>query len=652
MKKYCLYVDESGDFDKDLENERKNPSLIGGLLWGKDAMPDISSFEHTMEGIFEENNHATDLTPEQKGLLVYRLLTGAKEFPVEFVIFENDVRRKIITSTQTYLTMITEGAVQLLRKLVILEDEPVELQVVAGFKKDTTLPVTPSFTEGYIDPEAYRKRLEEKFAVEKAKAASPDMQKSRISVRLADDKRNTVLVVCDYVCNFRYTNPARAFSVKITRGGEEITVRDALNPLYKEEYIFSLFHTQEDDHVLRMVQDGFYADALFESMSGMLTEGNKRLIWESLKKNTGEEIHRQLTSLTGYIGDLVLSGENDALTKAVLEQADALHLYLQEAGKEDRWFYLNVQLYRLAFLEYTEDDEALDQLFVRLEPMIADYTARTLDMDFMLIYYIRKAVYLLGRSCYEESCRICNNLVKLISMVEDALRSNECIVLEGEPKSDQLGKILGTRLQAEIVLCMLGSTPYEQVRETSDQAMGQFCFASDLHRQYQYRAELEAVAGHYADAIAWMERSFEGKGWKEQLSGPEKNLYDIYNMAYIAAFTCLQNPAANGSLSSEGAEALPAREGAREIARFLYQNCRKELPSVGTIPSLCRLYMATVLLEQKADEDKGKSLLRTVIYGDGSTPDSPAANNRSACKLREVAEHMLSKSGDIRDYFR
>ncbi|MCR5033221.1 MAG: hypothetical protein K6A92_10200 [Lachnospiraceae bacterium] len=632
MKKYYLYVDESGDFEKDGENLQKNPSLVGGLLWARDDMPDDADFCRETAAVFGEDNHATELTPEEKGKLVYALLKKAKEFPVEFVIFENDARARILSGTQTYLTVITEGVLQLLKKLVILEDEPVELEVVAGFKKDTSLPITASFTEGYIERDAYQKRLDEKLAIEKAKAGAADIQRSKVSVRLADDKRNDILVVCDYICNFRYTNPARAFSVPIEEEGKTLTVREALNPLYKEGYIFPLFHTREDDHVLRMVQDGFYADALFEAMSGTMTKANRDLIRESFGKNGKEEIHRQLNSLIGYIGQLVSSRENEELTGKVLEEAEALHTFLQEKDKEDLWFYLDLQLYRLAYLDYREEDEALEKLFDRLEPMIADYTARRLDMDFLLIYYTRKAVYLQNCFRYEESCSVCDNMELLVGMVEEALRKNDLISLSGEAKSDALGKILGTRLQAEIALCMQGRLSYEEAAETSERAMKQFSYASDLHRQEQYRAQLEAVAGHFEQALACMERSFGNVPWKEHLSGPEKTVFDIYNMAYIAAF-------------SEGEEA-------GEIASFLYQNLRREIPEEGTIGKLTRLLLAQNLLTRPKDADKAKSLLRNVLYGNGDTANAAPRDNRSLRKIRAVADTMLRGSGKAADYFR
>ncbi len=635
MKKYYLYVDESGDFDTDLDNERKNPSLVGGLLWANDELPDTSSFEKTMEGIIADHNHATDLAPDEKGLLVYELLKAAKEYPVQFVIFENDVRKKILTSTQTYLTMITEGVIQLLKKLVILEDEPVDLTVVAGFKKDTTIPVTSSFTEGYIRQEDYRKRLEEKMAVEKAKAGFEDITRSRVTLRLADDKRNTVLVVCDYVCNFRYTNPARAFSVTVEEDGRSLTVRDALKPLYRQEYIFSLFHTREDDHVLRMVEDGFYADALFESMSGMMTPANQNLVWESFLKNRREEIHRQLASLSGYIGVLVSSRENDELAGKVLKQAEALHNFLMEQHKEDLWFYLDVQLYDLALLDYREDYGAMEELFAELEPMIAEFTAKTLDMDFLLIYYTRKAVFLQNQFRYEESILVCDQMELLVSMMEEALQHNDLLQLSGNARCDRLGKILGTRLQAQIVQCMLGKLPYEEALETSERAMEQFTFASDLKRQYQYRAQLEAVAGHFESALSYMEKSFEDTPWRTYLSGPDKGNFDLYNMAYVAAFTLLQK--------TEGKEG--DRENVLEIARFLYQNCRKEIPSGNTVGALTRLYLASALLSDHREEDKGRSLLRRIL-------SEETGESASDIRIRRVCEDLLRQKGSVKDYFR
>lgn len=39
-KIFSLWLDESGDFDKDDKNKRKNPSLVGGVLFEKENIKD------------------------------------------------------------------------------------------------------------------------------------------------------------------------------------------------------------------------------------------------------------------------------------------------------------------------------------------------------------------------------------------------------------------------------------------------------------------------------------------------------------------------------------------------------------------------------------------------------------------------------------
>ena len=202
MKKYKLFLDESGDFDRDLNPQsNRNPSLVGGFLVEESRFHE-NSFNGMITGIIGKKNHATELSGSEKGLLVYELLTQAKEQELEFVIFQNIEKKKLGNSTWTYLALLTEGIMQLTKYLVIKHAEQVELTVVAGFKKDTTKPVTSSFVEGYIPLSDYRQRLDEKIIIEKAKLNNANIQQSKIKFFLEDDKKNYGLILCDYICNF------------------------------------------------------------------------------------------------------------------------------------------------------------------------------------------------------------------------------------------------------------------------------------------------------------------------------------------------------------------------------------------------------------------------------------------------------------------
>ena len=104
LEKFTLYLDESGDFDKDLEIPWKNECLVGGLLVNE-KMPLkqekakqllISSWKRAVpsdaglspEKALKRARHATELGWAEKAAMVTGVLDEAENYG-EFIIFEN-----------------------------------------------------------------------------------------------------------------------------------------------------------------------------------------------------------------------------------------------------------------------------------------------------------------------------------------------------------------------------------------------------------------------------------------------------------------------------------------------------------------------------------------------------------------------------------
>lgn len=600
MIKYYLYLDESGDFDKDLQKTNNlNPSLVGGFLWKKTDMPDAGILERKIASIYKGENHSTSLSADEKGAKVFRLLTEADSFPIDFVIFQNKEKRKILNSTTTYLTVLTEGIVQLVNTLVIRENESIELEVTAGFKKDTTIPVTSSYITGYIDLAKYKERLDEKIALAVAKSRNEQLQNSRISISLADDKRNTFLILCDYICNFWYTQSARAFNGTAEYKGETVNIRESLKNLYPKSFHYSLFSTEEQLHIQRLLQDGFYVDALFEACAGVLSEEKRTLVYESFIKLPRKQMHRQLRNLADYIGDLMLFRTSVSIVEKVIDGAEVLFHFMKENGYEDDRFYLDINLYRIAVYSNHGLYQKMEEIMLPLQKKIQKYTVQTLDIEYLMIFYTRQAVLYLNTNRFEQCCRICDEMESLLKMVDETVKIHDFFDEEEETKSESLGKVLGTKLQAQIYLLYHGLETFDVARETSERAISQFSFQLDLNRQYQYRAELEAVAGNQEDALKWLEQSFGGLSWKEQLSKPNRSIYDIYNLIFIAAHTI--------SIASE----KPL-----DITNYIYQKYKKDIWNDMSVGMYIRFYMGYIFMHGRF-ADRGRNILKELSAMEG-----------------------------------
>ena len=83
---------------------------------------------------------------------------------------------------------------------------------------------------------------------------------------------------------------------------------------------------------------------------------------------------------------------------------------------------------------------------------------------------------------YEESVKLCEGIELLLMSTEKVLKDNSCLDIKEDVKSKQLGKILGTKLQAQLPLCYLGKANYEDASETSNKAISQFIYDIELNR--------------------------------------------------------------------------------------------------------------------------------------------------------------------------
>ena len=596
MKKYFLFLDESGTFESDeAAPAGKNPSMIGGFLWKeKNQREENKKLRSRICSLTSEDNHATEIDRTEKGKKVYNILSAAKEFNIIFVVFQNDRKKKIIDSTKTYLAVMTEGVIQLLKKLTILENDSIELEVVAGYKKDTTIPVTNSYVEGYIPRTDYEERLKEKLAIEKTKLMSNSINRSVVRFDLKDDKRDPFLVLCDYICNYWYTSPSKAFNGSIVLNKKTVPLRRALRELYDDDFIFPLFETEENEHVIRMVQDECFADVLFEACAGFLSESNAENAKRSFIKLRPKKIHSQLGNLCDYIGDVIRFNSSDKLIETLLNGAEELYRYLKEKEiKEDR-FIFDIMLYKAAYLNSKGELQEAEQILSEIEPKLVKYAAQTLDIDYLLIFYTRQAVSLAEKHKYRKCIDLCDQMELMLLGVEEAIKSNG--LLEGyEIRSEQLGKILGTKLQAQIALCILGKEEYENVVKVSERAISQFVYEFDLKRQFQYRAELEAACGHQSIAIGWLEKSFGGTNWKDYITGPRCSIFDLYNLLFVAAFTKYIDS-----------------KYSQDIVLHAYNTCQSMIKENGIIGALCRLFIGYTLYGDEKKGEQGRKMLEEI----------------------------------------
>jgi len=110
--------------------------------------------------------------------------------------------------------------------------------------------------------------------------------------------------------------------------------------------------------------------------------------------------------------------------------------------------------------------------------------------------------------CFEHSL-VCEKM-KLVSQYYEALGSmfREAYedVFPATVRSKVCGEALGTKVQSEIFLLLAGETTLDVVRETSERAIEQFSDEHDRQRQYQFRSEIEAIAGQWQTSREYLSK--------------------------------------------------------------------------------------------------------------------------------------------------
>lgn len=548
IRKYTLYLDESGDFDGDLEIAWKNECLTGGLLleegrvfkaerargiivsaWKK-AFPEDA--KRSDEAVFGKAAHATELR-EKKARIVCSVLEEAEKYG-EFVIFENYNKTRIVNSTLTYINIMADGIVQLAGRLVTeYPEDRVKLNVIAGFRKDTTLQVTSDKVEGYIGTEECVERIRERLSLARVKNHTVYNGKTEITFRNDDDKANPFLALCDYICNFYITRTAAVY--RQSHEGKGV-LREYLEGKYKPSNLFSLYGDAERERVATYINSQNYDAALYDICTGMVErEENARLIMKTFLRLPEKVRENYLGSLGNYFNNLIGGERNLTLGEKALKNAERIAEELREAGKEDVRFSLDVTLYRLAVCNHQGRIAEMEGLFGTCRELLRRALVRTEYLEYAFLYYNRYAVYLMDTFRVEEARELLEQTESRFAAYELILEELPGMRIRGEEiKSEQLGRILGTQVQCMRYLLSRGKCTYEAAVEISDRSIRNFSGDSDKMRQYQYRAQIEAVNGDYEEAKAYLCRGF-GVGSLQEFFEPGMlgNSFALYQLSFF-----------------------------------------------------------------------------------------------------------------------
>lgn len=549
MKKtYCLYLDEGGDFDKDLESDWKNECLVGGYLVEKskrfahtesrriiaDAYRAVYPQESGIsdQEAFDNIAHANELKVEKKAEICYHILTNMNH-KVEFVIFENYKKAKLVSSSRTYLNILVDGIMQLFFKLISQNHgDTVCLEVMAGYRKNTS-GEDDLLTEGSdIAVREYEKRINERLLLEKIKRQTIFASRHEITFQCGRDKKNHFLVPCDYICNFYITRTAKVFSEKCK---DEMSYKEYLLKLYKEEYIFHLNGNAEQERLLYYMDSQTYDAALFDICTGMIQgESAQKSILDNIKMLSEKQVRNILSGLSTYMNNVVEIERNTTSSLEYLKKAKKIIQELSDEGYRVGQYRLDINLYELAVYDHIGDLDKMQELFEECVEDLQSIVMHAENIEYIFMFLNRNAVYLYDIFEFEKGYELLEKLKKCFEAYELIFGEIPQLEVPAEKiHSIQLGKILGTQVQYCRHMMRQGKMKYEDVVKTSDWAIENFELEADRGRQYQYRTQVEAEAGHYDMAMAYFKKGWKVDKWEDIFQQEKINPFAMYHLSFL-----------------------------------------------------------------------------------------------------------------------
>lgn len=548
-KTYYLYLDESGDFDADLRKKYRNECLVGGILYeAGNAMSEDKAKNIIVRAWLQENpedqkiknpdallrksRHATELEAEKKAALTANVISETSK-SAQIVVFENYEKTKIGDSVKTYINILVDGVVQLLKRLSV-EDEKVTLNVVAGFKKDTRQEITNSMFEGYIDKQECLDMFNERFALMRAKN-SGTLRNPRYSFDYADDKRTCQLILCDYICNFRFTRNKPIYNELFTK---DKTYGEYIGSFYDEENIFSIKGGSEDEKVENYLIEGGYSLALFDICAGIIS-GKKRCerVFKKVAELPAPERDNVLDSLKNYIHNIVSNPYKLSQAEKVISGAETVVGWFESEKIAVPKFKLDVLLYKLAVLDHSGKLDEMEAVLHESEKALREEIIRSENLEYYFIFYNRYAIYCMDIFDFEKAGEILDKVIDVFTDYKVVLSSLPFMEMDDESIiSDQYARLLGTKAQYQLRMLQQrkAGITYEDVVNTLDESIRNFRWESDRARQYQVRADLEALCGNYSAAEDYLYKGCDVKDWKEFFQAD--NIRKTFSLLHLSIF--------------------------------------------------------------------------------------------------------------------
>ena len=497
MKKFQLWLDESGDFKRE-KDFTKNPSLVGGVLVEEGQLS-----EREIKNILNKDYvHSNEIQKELFGDFATQVLNDIKNNNGELIIFENQERLQIVDGSITYLNILSEGIIQLLQ-LLAAQYGHVHLDILIAVRLNME---RQDLNPGeIIKEEEYILRLEEKIIMGLARRTLSNNRNWSWSIKMGSARKDQRLMLADVVCNSYLTRNSRKFND---------SHREVLNSLYKDKYCFTVFEKSTVSYIKRLLGEGAIGEAIFEiyaSEENLNKEEFLKIILDRLSMMDDGAIRTQLLNINIRIESLIKIDNNLKKSREILWSIqEELIPLMRERKINIGIFSLDIYLYLLTVYTHEGKVGLAEKQISLCQEGIKNLANRWESIDYYFMFKIRQAVH--ENNIFDFHSAL-NNMNEMETTIDETLGLFPLAQGIGkictEIKSDLMGKVLGTKLQSRTFMIRSDPSQLNRAREDSDKAISEFMSSSDIMRQYQYRSMIECEGKNYSSAVNYLCKSME-----------------------------------------------------------------------------------------------------------------------------------------------
>lgn len=514
MRKFELWLDESGNFDNDSEKIKigKNPSLVGGLLIENNTFPSNYINAIIPETKTYHSTNENDQLDRFRQIDKKLYLNNANQF----VVFSNQECIMILDNNLTYLNIISEGILQLIKQLKAQYGE-IFLRVIIANRVNTTTGLNPA--QSTVPSEEYTKRLKEKLLLASLENSISDKEWSLQNASALKDKR---LMLADIVCNAFLTRSRRK-----KFGDEGCKYIESIYNDKQKTLKFTVFEPVLEKNFKNSLMD----NQIGEAVSSICLSNNKEALercFSLLKLNFNTrsvyDITFQYKFIEAYIEYYVNVVRNFDL--CINYMNNLLNYYIPlliEYNKNDsknlaNKLALDIKFYMLTVYTHMGNIQMFDKLVDECEKAISELPTSLDTINYQIKFETRKITHLINAFNFKKALSYADSQVKKCKEIKELM---SLISNENSYYYDELAKALGTRLQIKTFLIRNNAKLYSSAKEDSNNAINEFVDESDKRRQYLYRVQLETEHEDFEEALKYLKMSV---GQQEETN--EKTLWN------------------------------------------------------------------------------------------------------------------------------